>query len=312
MSATIEKEKISTKAAPKKLRCSLKMRLRMLTAMDSVLGENLSKTGKTLLFILCTALAGWILYLILQVFVLPPVQDTQSPFITPDTAREMLNILFSILTMVITAVTAVQVYMMKDINHMEMSHNIFDDNQTFRKDMHKAHQQLFKLSDVLTPSTNFDDTYLLADWEDLRAFAYHHEYMGYLVFRNRLNFDIVFDTVAFPNWLINSPEAKKVIAAGRHNTPDFWNGSTHLYLCYEIRRKYNKRNALRHEWRGFSAKERKKAKKILDKKAVLQQQLIPLQEEYTAQNVLMHLWHTEQAFKNTCYAWKSHYITLPE
>lgn len=275
------------------------------------MGEWRPRIWKFLLGLICAALLAAVAYLIYLVVSAPAADEASH---SAQLAGDGLNFLLNALTVSMTAVTAFQVYMMKDINHMEMSHNIFDDNQTFRRDMHKAHEQLRELSNALTPATDFDETYLLAKWEDLRAFAYHHEYMGYLVFRNRLNFDIVFDTVAFPNWLINSPEAKKVIAAGREHTPDFWNGSTHLYLCYEIRRKYNKRNALRQDWKRFPAAQRRKAKKALIKAEVLAQaaELTPLTAEYTAENVLKHLWVTKKEFKDTRAAWKAQYITLPE
>ena len=312
--ATAVKEKAPVQAQKRKKKYSPRDKFKMFFVMDSLLGQKFSRVAKIVLIVLCILLAGFIGHLVVQILQ-PPVVTTPETItaesIDPGTLLEMV---LGIITVVVTCFTAIQVHMMKDINHMEMSHNIFDDNQTFRRDMHKAHQELRKLAGSLTPNTDFDETYLLADWENLRAFAYHHEYMGYLVFRDRLNFDIVFDTVAFPNWLINSPEAKKVIDAGREHTPDFWNGSTHLFLCYEIRRKYNKRNALRQELKACPGKEVRQAKKILKKEDVLAQRetVAPLSVLNTTENVIKNLWITEADYKAACEAWKEQYITLPE
>lgn len=309
--ATAIEEKVTTQ--PRKPKYSLRQRWKMLFVMDSLLGQKFARVVKIVLICGCLIFAGFIALLVVQILKTPAI-TLVSYTAYPWNPREILEIALSIITVVVTCFTAIQVHMMKDINHMEMSHNIFDDNQTFRRDMHKAHEELRKLADSLTPDTDFDEIYLLADWENLRAFAYHHEYMGYLVFRDRLNFDIVFDTVAFPNWLINSPEAKKVIAAGREHTPDFWNGSTHLFLCYEIRRKYNKRNALRQELKACPRKEVRKAKKRLKKEAVLAQRdsVSPVTKLNTTENVLKNLWITEADYKAACEAWKEQYITLPE
>jgi hypothetical protein len=80
---------------------------------------------------------------------------------------------------------------------------------------------------------------LQKDFETLRAFAYHYEYIGYLTLRDKLNFSVAFDTITFPNWLMISDDAKFIIEIGRVDMPDFWNGSEYLYRSYEVRRKYN-------------------------------------------------------------------------
>lgn len=121
-----------------------------------------------------------------------------------------------------------------------MSHKIYKDNQEYRMNMEKAKKQLEALTNDLSSDSNFDDIYVKDAYKDLRALAFHYEYIGYLVLRNRLNFDIAFDTITFPNWLIASREARKIMKYGREVTPDLWNGAEHLYLTYEVKRKYNK------------------------------------------------------------------------
>ncbi|MBO5078071.1 MAG: hypothetical protein J6B67_00115 [Oscillospiraceae bacterium] len=314
MAHTAVKEKPAVPAQAPRKRISLFRKIKTVYVMDGLLGQRFSRLGRLVRNLIYIILGSIILHLLIRSCQPVPVVTDGETVIQAAGAQDILGALLNVVTVVVTCFTAIQVHMMRDINHMEMSHYIFDDNQTFRRDMHKAHQELVRLAKCLSYDTDFDNTYLLEDWENLRAFAYHHEYMGYLVFRDRLNFDIVFDTVAFPNWLINSDEAKKVIAAGREHTPDFWNGATHLYLSYEIRRKYNKRLALRQDWKSFSAAERRKARKAVDKTAVLEStdELPSVRSLYTAENVLQNLLVTERDYKNACKAWKEQYVTLPE
>ena len=297
-------------------RYSLLLRWRMLWAKDAILGNKLSAVGKILGRLVIALLSVFILWLVLRIFRTPIVAETEAALEAAkiEKAGEFLGVLLSILTLIITAITAIQVYMMKDIHHMDMSQNIFDDNQTFRRDMHKAHQQLRDLSYDLGHSDKFDDAYLLPFWEDLRAFAFHYEYMGYLVLRERLNFDIVFDTVAYPNWLIDSPEAEKVIAAGRKNTPDFWNGSEYLYLCYELRRKYNWRKASRAALHAWPAARIRAAKKSLCKAAVLagEDPTDPLYSDRSPENALKNLWLAKAAFRQARSEWREHFAKLPK
>lgn len=317
MIAEVTKHTVKTKKV-KKPRYSLKMRLRMVKSMDYVLGQWLPKIRKFLLGIVCIALLGWITYLSLQVFgvSLTPADTTQNlPALEdPNRSKDILEVSLSVLTMIITAVTAIQVYLMKDINHMEMSHNIFDDNQHYRKQMDIAHTQLVTLAAQLPHTNDFDTTYLQKNCSILRAFAFHHEYMGYLVFRRRLNFDIVFDTVAFPNWLISSPEGQRVINAGRVKTPDFWNGSNHLYLCYEIRRKYNMVKSLKRELRRRSFFEVQKAKKKWRKHKKYLHFDLPRWSlpTLTTDELVKNLYPAKANFKTACADWKAHFSTMPE
>ena len=317
MIAEVTKHTVKTKKV-KKPRYSLKMRLRMVKSMDYVLGQWLPKIRKFLLGIVCIALLGWITYLSLQVFgvSLTPADTTQNlPALEdPNRSKDILEVSLSVLTMIITAVTAIQVYLMKDINHMEMSHNIFDDNQHYRKQMDIAHTQLVTLAAQLPRTNDFDTTYLQKNCSILRAFAFHHEYMGYLVFRRRLNFDIVFDTVAFPNWLISSPEGQRVINAGRVKTPDFWNGSNHLYLCYEIRRKYNMVKSLKRELRRRSFFEVQKAKKKWRKHKKYLHFDLPRWSlpTLTTDELVKNLYPAKANFKTACADWKAHFSTMPE
>ncbi len=170
--------------------------------------------------------------------------------------KEVLEMVFSGLTIFATLYTCIQIYLMKDINRMEMSHQIYKDNQEYRKLADMARKELEKLyknvkeqeisveSERILNEKNEDSKFhtllLNGEYETLRSFAYHYEYIGYLTLRDKLNFDVAFDTITFYNWLIVSDEALEIIKIGRQSTPDFWNGSEYLYRSYEVRRKYNK------------------------------------------------------------------------
>lgn len=170
--------------------------------------------------------------------------------------KEILEIIFSVLTISATLYTCLQIYLMKDINRLEMSHEIYKDDQEYRKLTEKAKAEMDLLYEELKSEnitveseeklnkndeeSKFHSVLLEERFGTLRSFAYHYEYIGYLTLRDRLNFDVAFDTITFPNWLIASEKAKQIIKMGRQSTPDFWNGAEYLYCSYEVRRKYNK------------------------------------------------------------------------
>lgn len=169
--------------------------------------------------------------------------------------KELLEIIFSIITIAASSYACVQIYLMKDISRTEMCHEIYKADQEYRIQSEKARNELSLLvktvnENQITLETEaklhnegkesaFQGLLLRKDFENLRAFAYHYEYIGYLTLRDKLNFGVAFDTITFPNWLMISDDAKFIIALGRVDMPDFWNGSEYLYRSYEVRRKYN-------------------------------------------------------------------------
>lgn len=169
--------------------------------------------------------------------------------------KELLEIIFSIITIAASSYACVQIYLMKDISRTEMCHEIYKADQEYRMRAEKARAEMDLLVKTvkekqITVETEanlhnegkesaFQGLLLRKDFENLRAFAYHYEYIGYLTLRDKLNFSVAFDTITFPNWLMISEDAKFIIALGRVDMPDFWNGSEYLYRSYEVRRKYN-------------------------------------------------------------------------
>lgn len=169
--------------------------------------------------------------------------------------KELLEIIFSIITIVASSYACVQIYLMKDISRTEMCHEIYKADQEYRIQSEKARSELSLLvktvnENQITLETEaklhnegkesaFQGLLLRKDFENLRAFAYHYEYIGYLTLRDKLNFGVAFDTITFPNWLMISEDAKFIIELGRVDMPDFWNGSEYLFRSYEVRRKYN-------------------------------------------------------------------------
>lgn len=169
--------------------------------------------------------------------------------------KDIVEILLSFITIIASTYACRQIYLMKDINRTEMCHEIYKADQKYRMKAHDAQNQLLKLTEFLNQNkitvesekellanekvSTFHNILIEEDYEILRSFAYHYEYIGYLTLRDKLNFNVAFDTITFPNWLIVSDDAKKIIEIGRVFTPDFWNGSEYLYRSYEVRRKHN-------------------------------------------------------------------------
>lgn len=257
--------------ASPEFRVSLSTRLRMIKTLDSVTGDRISRTLRAVAYVLGILLTAYIVFLLIRI-IGPGGADTTGG------AETILSLLLNVLTVVFTAVTALQIYLMKDINHQEMSHQVFEDNQEYRKDAGNAKYQLEMLAKDQSLSKNFGDTYVKECYKNLRAFAFHYEYIGYLVFRNRLNFGIAFDTITFPDWMITSKYARRVITAGRAAIPDFWNGATHLYLTYEVKRKYNRLQLVR-------------SRKVRDRAEIAA---------------------CRADFRNACAQWMNHFSSLPQ
>lgn len=159
-------------------------------------------------------------------------------------SKDILEAVLGFITICAAVYASLQVRLMKEINRTEMCHEIYKADQEYRKKSKLAKEKLNELVAALgenVDETKFQDVYQDQVYEELRSFAYHYEYIGYLTLRRKLDFDVAFDTITYPNWLINSDDAKKLIAIGRRFTPDFWSGSEYLYYSYEVRRAYSYR-----------------------------------------------------------------------
>ncbi len=170
-------------------------------------------------------------------------------------SKDLLELFFGFITIGASSYACIQISLMKDINRTEMCHEIYKADQKYRNNSKKSKENMHKLIKKMenkgitkeseekrrnnNEESKFQELFQDREYETLRAYAYHYEYIGYLTLRRKLNFDVAFDTITFPNWLINSEEAKKIIEIGRVYTPDFWNGSEYLYRSYEVRRAYS-------------------------------------------------------------------------
>lgn len=196
---------------------------------------------------------AFVLYLIYQV-ARSGVQGTVTLHNIVGNPKELLEIIFSIITICASSYACVQIYWMKDISRTEMCHEIYKADQEYRMRAEKARAEMDLLIKTINEKqitveseqklhnigkeSEFHTLILNKEFENLRSFAYHYEYIGYLTLRDKLNFNVAFDTITFPNWIIIE-KAKRVIEIGRVDMPDFWNGSEYLYHSYEVRRKYN-------------------------------------------------------------------------
>lgn len=232
-----------------------KNRLKMLLKKSVISGN----TGVNLFFtLLKTAgvlfLVAIVLYLIYRV-ARSGVQGDVTIHNIVSNPKELLEIIFSIITIAASSYACVQIYLMKDINRTEMCHEIYKADQEYRMQAERARIELALLVKTVNEKqitleteeklhnegkeSELQALLLRQDFKNLRAFVYHYEYIGYLTLRDKLNFSVAFDTITFPNWLMISDDAKFIIALGRVDMPDFWNGSEYLYCSYEVRRKYN-------------------------------------------------------------------------
>lgn len=159
-------------------------------------------------------------------------------------SKDILEAILGFITIGAAVYASLQVRLMKEINRTEMCDKIYNSDQKYRNKSKLAREKMSQLVAALeddVDETKFQEIYQDKKYEILRSFAYHYEYIGYLTLRRKLDFDVAFDTITYPNWLINSDDAKKLIAIGRRFTPDFWSGSEYLYYSYEVRRAYSYR-----------------------------------------------------------------------
>lgn len=204
--------------------------------------------------LLALSVVAFVLYLIYQV-ANTGIQSEITIHNFIKNPKELLEIIFSIITICASSYACVQIYLMKDINRTEMCHEIYKADQEYRMQSEQARKELTELVNAVKEKgitvekeqkshnengeSEFQKLMLEERFQTLRAFAYHYEYIGYLTLRDKLNFSVAFDTITFPNWLMISDDAKSIIEIGRIDMPDFWNGSEYLYRSYEVRRKYN-------------------------------------------------------------------------
>ena len=123
-------------------------------------------------------------------------------------------------TFLVTGFMLRQLFVMKDINQMEISHAIFEKNTEIREEFNEAKEELDRLvveinKKVEPPNKlTFEDFKRIywtpgddkgrGGYDNIRQVAFHYEYIGQLIYRRRLNFEIVFDTVTFPNELFEA------------------------------------------------------------------------------------------------------------
>ena len=226
----------------------------ILLKLDSITEKRLSKLKWAGLFVM------WSLFVVLLIISVVSLFTRGTAVSAEDNTRALIDTILNFATLVFTGYTCTQIAVSKDINRVEISNYICDCDKERRKDTAKAKEQLIALAKKLAelqsafnasdpgilPSAAsevgpdfFQTIYTGREYEILREFAFHYEYIGFLVLRNRLDFDVVFDTISFPNWLIFSQEADRIISSGRIQTPDFWCGASYLYRSYEVKRKYN-------------------------------------------------------------------------
>lgn len=133
---------------------------------------------------------------------------------------------------------------MKDQSRIDMSHQLYLENVELRKKHRKAYDELVilehrmiqkvKNDELYQHRSDFDRDYSEDDYSALREMAYHFEYLGYMVMNQKVEFDLIFDPITYPDWLYNHSMMLRYNASLL--VPDFWDGIEALYLVYETAR----------------------------------------------------------------------------
>ncbi len=221
-----------------------------------------SKIGKTIIKTLCLLLIIFIvLYLVYEETKLALTLPEENFIIlnkflgllsTNFNTKEIIELLFSFFTIIASLYACRQIYFMKDINRTEMCHEICTRDQTIRANTETAKKEMKEFikqleiagvtieTEKTVPNRNKDESkfhqsLLKEEFSTLRLFAHHYEYIGYLTLRDKLNFNVAFDTITYPDFLMHN----NVKEIGRVCLSDFWNGSEYLYASYEVRRKHS-------------------------------------------------------------------------
>ena len=198
----------------------------------------------------------------------------------PEQGADYLGMLVNLLTMAATIYTARQIILMKKISNMEISQEIYKEDVEIRKLTKKMEgygdEEQYGMQKLLEEwqerkkkkDKPFRDLYEESSYEQLREYAYHYEYLGQLIYRNELNFDLTFDTITFPDGVFEhafdyvekardgeylldkdeckvfkkvdvSDEKRDIVAIRSEDLADQLLGIEYLYATYELRRKYN-------------------------------------------------------------------------
>lgn len=157
----------------------------------------------------------------------------------------VIELAIAVITMGATLYMCTQIKLMRDINHTEMSHEIYEDNIGYRNDAECAIELLSDFDEFVKKQgfnltkDEFKKKYNDENYKVMRKFAYHYEYLGYMIERECVDFPLLFNTLTFPDALITKSQNVRYIGRSVY-LDDLWNGTEYLYYTYEVKRKYNK------------------------------------------------------------------------
>lgn len=163
-----------------------------------------------------------------------------------------LAILIQLFTIPSIILVVSQIKMANDQSRMSMSYELYKENTEIRQLHGQARKQLNELEtccrelDCFRSRADFDEFYADEKYRDIRRMAYHFEYIGYLVKSDKVHFDLIFDPITFPDWLIEGSVSLREKA--RVVFPDFWEGTEYLYCQYQAARAVSRRK--RNRWKN--------------------------------------------------------------
>lgn len=162
--------------------------------------------------------------------------------------------LIGILSCVATFFMCFQLPLMAEQSQTEFSHRIYEEDSEIRcmcedarKELHEFCEETKKFKEnkeSAEPKMSCDaDDSLQVQYKEhkiLYKFAYHYEYLGFMLLKNKVDFNVLFDTITYPNCLMEGDAVEMIETYRESELSDFWTGSEFLYRSYAVRRTYDK------------------------------------------------------------------------
>jgi len=213
---------------------------------EGIIFMNTKKIFTNPFVILCIAIFSIVVFTKYVVNISSIINDTSK--LNKPTGTQLcsaLAVILQFVSLIGLILVFFQVKIMNGINRMDMSYNLYKENVQIRQLHQQANLELNSLNAQFAAKQKskheFDDLYAGKEYKHIKRFAFHFEYLGYLVKSNKVHFALIFDPITFPDFLIeNSEELRR---SARLHYPDFWEGLEYLYYRYkkERRKSYLKR-----------------------------------------------------------------------
>lgn len=166
-----------------------------------------------------------------------------------DGSSVIVESVISIVTLLGTLYMCKEISQNDDSEKTHLTYSLCEENQSKRKLENIAKEQLSALGkyvdDVNSGKYHLHDgkadlrtEYYSKNYSELREYAYHLENIGNILLEKKVNFELLFNIVSFPDWMMEESKELRALARTRY-IPDFWIGTEFLYKSYQVKRSYN-------------------------------------------------------------------------